>query len=107
MAQSKTVATTLFIIAFVAAAASVATANVFKAAAPRKLLPGDGMVPITIDDLLPASVAKSLTTGRAGVVSIQRQLSEGDGMITVTTDDLLPPSAAKAIAKEAARGVPI
>jgi hypothetical protein len=107
MAQSKTVATTLFIIAFMAAAAFVATANVFKSATPRKLLSGDGMVPITTDDLLPTSAAKSLTTGRAGVVSIQRQLSEGDGMITVTTDDLLPPSAAKGIAKDAARGVPI
>jgi hypothetical protein len=106
MAQSKTIAKTLFIITFMAVVASVATANVFKVAAPKKLLSGDDMIPITTDDLLPTSAAKSLTTSRAGVVAIQRQLSEGDGMITITTDDLLPSSAAKVIAKDAARGVP-
>ena len=70
-------------------------------------LSGDGMIPITTNDLLPASSANSLTTGRAGGVAIQRELLSGDGMIPITTKDLLPASSAKSLTTGRASGVAI
>jgi hypothetical protein len=65
------------------------------------------MIPITTNDLLPASSAKSLTTGRASGVAIQRELLSGDGMIPITTKDLLPASSAKSLTTGRASGVAI